>query len=204
MNQVMGADVSVDSGDVDVPATRPDGQANRVKVNVYRTTARGNPVSTLIAQFFGMQDRRHRRDRDRRSVARQRHDLRQAVHDSRQVDRGADRRRGTATIPTTRSTTRACRSRNPGHLHPRGPARLYRLQPGVQSRPELVIRAATGKNITVSFYFSLAIDGMDGTGGDGLPLEHRQLQHARSCTGATRWSRSPARWRARRSRAPTN
>jgi len=29
----------------------------------------------------------------------------------------------------------------------------------------LVIRAATGNNITVSFYFSLAISGMDGTGG---------------------------------------
>jgi len=30
----------------------------------------------------------------------------------------------------------------------------------------LVIRAATGENITVSFYYSLAMDGMDGTGGE--------------------------------------
>jgi hypothetical protein len=30
----------------------------------------------------------------------------------------------------------------------------------------LTIRAATGNNITVSFYFSLAIGGMSGTGGD--------------------------------------
>ena len=29
-------------------------QPNRVKVTVYRTTARGNPVSTLIAKYFGI------------------------------------------------------------------------------------------------------------------------------------------------------
>ena len=35
-----------------------------------------------------------------------------------------------------------------------------------QRGTRLVIRAATGTNITVSFYYSLAIGGMEGTGGD--------------------------------------
>ena len=74
-------------------------------------------------------DRGHRRHRDRRGVAGQRHDLRQAVHDSRQVDRGADgaveRRRH---LRRVRQQGRA--AREPGHLHPGEPAGLYRVQPG--------------------------------------------------------------------------
>src|SRR3954469_15733629 len=52
-NQVMAAEVSVTVPDVTFPLD-PTGQANRVKVNVFRTASRGNPVSTLIAQYFGM------------------------------------------------------------------------------------------------------------------------------------------------------
>jgi hypothetical protein len=51
-NDVMGADVAVDPNDITFPLDEA-GTANRVKVDVFRTTARGNPVSTLIAQFFG-------------------------------------------------------------------------------------------------------------------------------------------------------
>jgi Flp pilus assembly protein TadG len=51
-NKVMAKDVSVLSSDVTFPLD-PAGQANRVKVNVFRTSTRGNPVDTLIARFFG-------------------------------------------------------------------------------------------------------------------------------------------------------
>jgi hypothetical protein len=52
-NQVMGKNVSVLNSDVTFP-NGPTGLNNRVRVDVYRTAARGNPVSTLIAKFFGM------------------------------------------------------------------------------------------------------------------------------------------------------
>ena len=52
-NDVMGADVSVEPGDVEFP-NDDFGQPTRVKVTVYRTSARNNPLSTLIARYFNM------------------------------------------------------------------------------------------------------------------------------------------------------
>lgn len=52
-NQVIAQNVSVKSGDVTFP-TDPNGVADRVRVQVFRTAGRGNPVSTLIAQYFGI------------------------------------------------------------------------------------------------------------------------------------------------------
>jgi len=52
-NSVMGANVSVTAPDVEFP-NDPAGQPNRVKVTVYRKASRGNPVATLIAKYFGM------------------------------------------------------------------------------------------------------------------------------------------------------
>jgi hypothetical protein len=49
-NQVMSYDVSVASGDVTFPVLE------RVRVQVHRTAARGNPVLTLIAPIFGVDD----------------------------------------------------------------------------------------------------------------------------------------------------
>ena len=53
-NQVMGVAVSVTPADIQFP-NDPNGEPNRVRATVYRTTARGNAVSTLIARFFGME-----------------------------------------------------------------------------------------------------------------------------------------------------
>ena len=52
-NQVMGSNVSVTPADVQF---LPDstGEVNRVRVTVYRRASRGNPLSTLIARYFGM------------------------------------------------------------------------------------------------------------------------------------------------------
>jgi len=51
-NQVMRADVSLTVADVQFPKD-PSGEPNRVKVDVYRRQSRGNPLSTMIARFFG-------------------------------------------------------------------------------------------------------------------------------------------------------
>ncbi len=53
-NKVAGRAVSVTSDDVAFPVNPVTGQSDLVQVTVYRTTARGNPISTLIAQLFGI------------------------------------------------------------------------------------------------------------------------------------------------------
>jgi Flp pilus assembly protein TadG len=52
-NRVMEKEVSVKPEDIEF-LTDSTGEANRVRVKVWRNAARGNPVSTLIAQFFGI------------------------------------------------------------------------------------------------------------------------------------------------------
>ncbi len=52
-NAVMHADISVEPADVTFPAA-PNPNAARVRVQVYRAAARGNPVSTLVATYFGV------------------------------------------------------------------------------------------------------------------------------------------------------
>jgi Flp pilus assembly protein TadG len=52
-NEVMHGAVSVQPGDVTFPVG-PGGEANRVRVEVYRTEARNNPVGTLIGPLFGV------------------------------------------------------------------------------------------------------------------------------------------------------
>jgi Flp pilus assembly protein TadG len=54
-NQVIGGDVNVVPADVVFPPG-PAGLNNQVQVTVYRNAARGNPVSTLIAQYFGIKN----------------------------------------------------------------------------------------------------------------------------------------------------
>lgn len=53
-NLVVGQQVSVTPADVTFPFNSVTGQSDQVQVTVYRTTARANPVSTLIASFFGI------------------------------------------------------------------------------------------------------------------------------------------------------
>jgi Flp pilus assembly protein TadG len=52
-NRVMAHQVSVNAGDVQF-LNDPTGEPNRVRVTVRRTASRGNPVSTLIAAYFGV------------------------------------------------------------------------------------------------------------------------------------------------------
>ena len=52
-NDVINRGVSVQPGDVTFP-TSPSGLNNRVRVHVYRASARGNPLQTLMGRFFGV------------------------------------------------------------------------------------------------------------------------------------------------------
>ncbi|MEO6236348.1 MAG: pilus assembly protein TadG-related protein [Vicinamibacterales bacterium] len=52
-NKVMDAQVSVTVPDIEFPNDAA-GQPTRVKSTVYRDASRGNPVSTLVAQYFGI------------------------------------------------------------------------------------------------------------------------------------------------------
>jgi Flp pilus assembly protein TadG len=52
-NQVMSGDVNVTAADVEF-VNDPFGEANRVRVTVWRDASHGNPVSTLIAKYFGI------------------------------------------------------------------------------------------------------------------------------------------------------
>jgi Flp pilus assembly protein TadG len=51
-NQVMGSDVALTANDVEF-LPDPTGEVNRVRVTVSRRASRGNPLSTLIARYFG-------------------------------------------------------------------------------------------------------------------------------------------------------
>ena len=53
-NQVMRAMVSVTPPDITFPLSPTTGQANRVRATVWRSSARGNPLPTFIARYFGM------------------------------------------------------------------------------------------------------------------------------------------------------
>jgi hypothetical protein len=54
-NRVAGDTVSVRPEDVTFPLS-PSGKNNRVQVQVFRTTARNNPVPTLMGTFFGLRN----------------------------------------------------------------------------------------------------------------------------------------------------
>lgn len=51
---VMGQQVAVDVGDVTFLPDPVTGATTRVRVQVFRNSARGNPVSTMIGQYFGV------------------------------------------------------------------------------------------------------------------------------------------------------
>jgi len=156
--------VSVTPPDVTFPLS-PAGEANRIAVTVRRTAARGNPVSTLVARYFGVNT----------------------------VDIGAsataevspanamtcvkpftipDKWREMQTPPWTEDDTYDAFN-NKGQPLANADVYIPADQPGYTGYNQeasrgarLVIRAATGNNITVSFYYSLAMGKPVITGGD--------------------------------------
>jgi hypothetical protein len=143
----------------------PSGESNRVRVDVYRTSARGNPVSTLIARFFGM--------------------------DTANIDATATAEASPAnamscvkpfTIPD-KWIEKQTPGWDPddtfemfdksGKLLPNADIYVPADQDGYTGYSMerdrgtlLMIRAGTGNNVSPSFYFSLSLDGMSDPGGD--------------------------------------
>ena len=165
-NRVMGGQVAVESGDVSFPVD-PFGEANRVQVNVYRTAARGNPLSLLIARYFGMESA------DISATA--------TAEASRASGMTCvkpftipDKWREVGNPPWDGSDTYDAFN-NRGEPLPPSSADVYipANQPGYTGYnqesnrgQELVLRAGTGSNINVSFYYSLAMPQT--TGGDPI------------------------------------
>jgi Flp pilus assembly protein TadG len=163
-NQVMGKNVSVNPSDV-VFLQGSNGEQNRVQVTVYRTTSRGNPVSTLIAKFFGTE----------------------TVDIGATATAEASPANAMSCVKPFTIPDKWIEKHTPG-WDPDDTFEMYDKQgnplatqdvyvPADQSgytgynaeRDKgtlLMIRAGTGNNITPSFYFSLALGGMESTGAD--------------------------------------
>ena len=165
-NDVMGADVAIEPSDVTFPLD-PGGDANRVSVEVFRTAARGNPVSTLIAQFFGNSMKTANIAASATAEASPANAM-TCVKPFTIPDKWIERQ----TAPWDGNDTydafdnKGVPIANPDIYIPADkPGYTGYNQESNRGQP-LVIRAATGQNITVSFYFSLSIGGMNYTGGD--------------------------------------
>ena len=168
--------VSVTPDDVDF-LNDEAGQNTRVRVTVFRTPERGNPLSLLIAGIFkaGLGE-----DGDLAGVGATAtaevspanamtcvkpftipdkwNEVQTPPWDGDDTYDAFDNRGRPLANPDVYIPAADCPTCPPNPNYTGYNAEKNRGQ-------RLVIRAATGNNITVSFYFSLAIGGMDGTGG---------------------------------------
>ena len=156
--------VSVTANDVEF-LNDPAGEPTQVKVTVYRTAARGNPVSTLIARYFGVSN------------------VGIGATATAEVSPAnamtcvkpftiPDKWREAQTPPWTEDDTYDAFD-NKGRPLANPDIYIPADQPGYTGYNQesargtrLVIRAATGNNITVSFYYSLSLGKPVITGGD--------------------------------------
>lgn len=171
-NEVMSHAVSVGPDDVEF-LDDPVGDPNRVRVTVRRTAQRGNPVSTLIAHFFGMATA------DIAAVATAEVSPANAMTCVKPFtipDKWIERQ----TAPWDGEDTYDAFD-SKGNPLPDGDVYIPAVNANGGANPDytgynnetqrgqrLMIRASTGNNITVSFYFSLSLFGI--TGGE----EYRQ------------------------------
>ena len=162
-NAVMAKNVSVLPEDVTFPLDAA-GEATRVKVTVRRTASRGNPVSTLIARYFGTSET----DIGATATA----EVSPAngmtcVKPFTIPDKWSERQ----TPPWDADDTydafdnKGVPLANPDIYIPANKPGYTGYNTEVMRGQRLGIRAATGNNITVSFYFSLALGKPVVTGG---------------------------------------
>ena len=159
-NDVMAQTVSVEPGDVTFPVS-PSGLANRVKVRVHRTDARGNPLMTLMGRFFGVSQA----DLTAEATAEaSQANAMSCVMPFTIPDKWIERQTPPWDVDDTFDV-----ADNKGNPLPNpdiyvGPESTgytgysHETDRGV----ELMIRAGTGSAITPSFYFSYAIGGYSG------------------------------------------
>ena len=162
-NTVMGGNVAVTPADVQF-LNDPTGDPNQVKVTVYRNAAHGNPVNTMIARYFGMPTA----------------DI-VATATAEAADANAmtcvkpftipDKWREMQTPPWDGNDTydafdnKGRPLANPDVYIPADQSGYTGYNQESNRGQVLTIRAATGQNITVSFYFSLALGKPVVTGG---------------------------------------
>jgi Flp pilus assembly protein TadG len=162
-NQVMAGIVSVNPADVEFPLDAA-GQPTRVRVTVRRTAARGNPVSTQIARYFGIKTS----DIAAKATA----EVSQAnamtcVKPFTIPDRWIEKQ----TPPWDGNDTydafdnKGQPIANPDIYIPANKTGYTGYNQESMRGQILTIRAATGSNINVSFYFSLALGKPVVTGG---------------------------------------
>ena len=201
-NDVMGADVAVDPSDVTFPLDQA-GTANRVKVDVFRTTARGNPVSTLIAQFFGASMKTANIAATATAEASPANAM-TCVKPFTIPDKWQEKQ----TPPWDGNDTydafnnKGVPLANPDIYIPGDPVRLHRLQPGIESRSE----AGHPRRNRREHHRQLLLFARDLTAGSAPAARSTAgtspTATPGSCTGAIRCSRNPARWADRPSRVP--
>jgi Putative Flp pilus-assembly TadE/G-like len=168
-NQVMGKVVSVRPEDVEFPLD-PAGEANRVKVTVYRTANRaeadgsGGAVPTLIARYFGTSTANIGATATAEAA---RANGMTCVKPFTIPDKWIEKQ----TAPWDGDDTydafnnRGVPLANPDIYIPATQPGYTGYNQESERGQRLGIRAATGNNITVSFYFSLALGKPVLTGG---------------------------------------
>jgi Flp pilus assembly protein TadG len=179
-NQVMSANVDVKPADVQF-LNDPAGVANRVRVTVWRSSSRGNPLSTLTAQYFGVSTA---------SVG--------AVATAEASNGNAmtcvkpftipDRWREVQTPPWDTSDTFS-RYDKKGNVIPSADVYVPAFDDNNNPNPDytgyntqanrgmrMVLRAGQGNQIQSSFYFSLAMT--DDTGGDDYRWNIANCNHS--------------------------
>jgi Flp pilus assembly protein TadG len=163
-NRVMAGNVSVTPADVEFPLD-PAGEPTRVKVTVRRTASRGNPVTTLVARYFNIATA----DIGATATAEvSPANAMTCVKPFTIPDKWSERQ----TPPWDGDDTYDAFD-NKGKPIANPDIYIPATQPGytgynqeTERGQRLGIRAATGNNITVSFYYSLSLGKPVITGGD--------------------------------------
>lgn len=159
-NQVIGAQVSVTPPDVTFPLG-PTGLNNRVKVRVFRNDERGNPVGTLMGQYFGVTDVNIQAEATAEASPA---NAMTCVKPFTIPDKWIERQ----TPPWDADDTfdmvdnKGNPLSNPDQYIPADQPGYTGYNPERDKGIELMIRSGTGNNVFPSFYFSYAIGGISG------------------------------------------
>jgi len=157
-NQVMNQQVSVAAGDVTFPLD-PAGQANRVRVQVFRSAMRGNPLATLIGPIFGINNA------DITAVATAEAAPTNAatcVFPFTIPDKWIERQTPAWDPNDTFNAFPANPSLQPDVYRPADDPAATGYRPSIDVGTVLTLKASTGTNIAPSMYFALALPGSSG------------------------------------------
>lgn len=159
-NQVIGAQVSVTPPDVTFPLG-PTGLNNRVKVRVFRNDERGNPVGTLMGQYFGVTDVNIQAEATAEASPA---NAMTCVKPFTIPDKWIEHQTPPWDVDDTFDVVD-----NQGNPLASPDEYIPADQPGytgynaeLDKGMELMIRAGTGNNVFPSFYFSYAMGGISG------------------------------------------